>query len=281
MQIIAQGADLDINEIDWRAAWRDYQHARRAADDAQYWNAKAKEFSLKAGTSSYACDFIERAQIEDGESVLDMGCGSGALAIPLALAGHEVFACDFSSAMLSVLREAAQKNGVDERIHTRLLSWDDDWEASDVPVCDVAIASRSMAADDLWGAIEKLDAHARRRVCATMSASLSPRIDRVLQKAIGRLDLSQPEFVYTMNMLWVMGKLPELSYIFSERKDLFESVDAAVAKHAEILEANAKETERLRAYAVEHLHAVETDEGPRWEFDHKRTMDWAFIAWNK
>ena len=272
---------MDINTIDWREAWAEYQHVRRAADKADYWNARARSFSLKAGTSPYAHEFIERAAIKEGESVLDMGCGSGTLAIPLALAGHEVYACDFSHAMLSILEEAAEANGVADKIHTKLVSWTDDWDALGVPVCDVALASRSMAAIDLWDAIEKLDSRARRRVCVTMGTDQSPRIDEVLREAVGRPKPGLSEFVYTMNILWVMGKLPELSHIYSGRQDTFETIEDAVAKHAKVLEANADETALLRAYAAEHMHQVETEDGLRWRFDHERVTSWAFISWSK
>lgn len=272
---------MDINTIDWREAWASYQHARRAADNADYWNVRAKSFSLKAGTSPYAHEFVERAKIREGETILDMGCGSGTLAIPLALAGHEVWACDFSSAMLAILEEAAEVAGVADRIHTKLVSWTDNWDALGVPECDVALASRSMAAIDLWEAIEKLDSRARRRVCLTMGTDHSPRIDEVLREAIGRPKHGLSEFVYTMNMLWVMGKLPELSHIYSGRQDMFETVEAAVAKHAEILEANDEERELLRSYAAEHMYQVETEDGPRWRFDHERVTSWAFISWDK
>lgn len=272
---------MDINTIDWKEAWAHYEKVRRAADDASYWNARAKSFSEKAGTSPYAAEFIERAQLDSGETVLDMGCGSGTLAIPLAQAGHEVWACDFSSEMLRILKERAAELGVGERIHTKLVSWADDWDEADVPVCDVAFSSRSMAADDLWGAIEKIDSRARRRVCVTMGTNQSPRVDETLSAAIGRPKPGLPEFVYAMNMLWVMGKRPELSLISTLRQDRFESVDAAVEKHAQIMEATPAEVDLLRAYAVEHMRPVETEDGIRWEFDHTRQTNWAFMSWSK
>ena len=272
---------MDINSIDWKEAWGCYQHVRRAADNASYWNERAKSFANHAGTSPYAREFMERAKVKEGETILDMGCGSGALAIPMALAGHDVYACDFSTAMLGIVEEAAHANGVADKIHTKLVSWADDWDELDVPVCDVAFASRSMAADDLWAAIVKLDSRARRRVCVTMGTNQSPRIDPVLRAAIGRTTPGQPEFVYAMNMLWAMGKRPELSNIISLRQDFFENKEDAVEKYAQILEATPEETERLRAYVEEHMHQVQTDDGMRWKFDHERTTNWAFISWEK
>lgn len=272
---------MDINNIDWRQSWMDFQRGRRVADNREYWNNRAHSFYSTAGTSPYAGEFIRLAAVQPGETVLDMGCGSGTLALPFARAGHEVYACDFSHVMLEILERAAAEEGLSDRIHTKLVSWNDDWDEAQMPVCDVAVASRSMAADDIVDAIEKLDAHARRRVCCTLGTHASPRIDMMLLKAIGRPDPGLPEFVYGMNILWKLGKLPELVNIEGHRQDLFETREAGIEKHIGILQCSPEEEERLRAYADEHMIQVETEDGPRWRFDHERSTNWAFISWNK
>lgn len=47
-----------------------------------------------------------------GARVVDLGCGSGQLSLPLAQAGAEVLAVDVSSAMVRRLQEEAQRVGV-------------------------------------------------------------------------------------------------------------------------------------------------------------------------
>ena len=271
---------MRIDEIDWHQEWLDHQLHRRAADNKDYWNKRAHSFYRSAGTSPYAGEFIRLAAVQPGETILDMGCGSGTLALPYARAGHEVYACDFSSVMLEILEEAAKQEGLSHLIHTKLVSWNDDWDAADMPTVDVALASRSMAADDLQDAITKISSRARRRVCCTLGTNASPRIDPVLMRAIGRPEPGAPEFVYAMNMLWNMGKLPELNLIESARQDLFERPEDAVAKHAEILECTPEELEKLQEYATEHLTCVDIPDGKRWRFDHERITNWAFISWD-
>lgn len=136
-------------DIDWAAAWKEEQLRRNNPDNADMWNERAKGFAKTCGTSPYATAFLERAAIRGGETVLDMGCGSGTLALPLARAGHEVYACDFSQGMLDALMEAAFAEGIAEHIHPMLLAWDDNWNSAGVPVCDVALASRSIATSDM------------------------------------------------------------------------------------------------------------------------------------
>ena len=43
--------------------------------------------------------------MQPGETVFDMGCGTGTLAAEMATSGHKVIAADFSSGMLAKLRE--------------------------------------------------------------------------------------------------------------------------------------------------------------------------------
>ena len=268
--------------IDWSSAWKDEQAARRPADDSQYWDDRAPSFAKTAGTSSYAKTFVGLAQIDQDETVFDMGCGSGTLALPLARAGHHVYACDFSQAMIDLMMQRARLEDVDGLIHPELLSWDEDWSHIQAPICDVAIASRSLATADMESALRKLDSMARRRVCITLTTGLSPRADEVLLKVIGRALPAYPDCVFAFNILWSMGIQPELAYIRSERKSDFESFEEAVDKTCEILNATPEERTRLIEYSAEHLHESIRADGARvWEYDHTRVTSWAFISWDK
>lgn len=90
--------DLIRSELlaaDWNGEWMRLQAARHRADDSFEWDKRARHFR-PLETAPYAQDFIKLLALEPGESVLDMGCGAGSIAIPLAQAGHSVIAADFS-----------------------------------------------------------------------------------------------------------------------------------------------------------------------------------------
>ena len=265
-------------DIDWGRAWKEAQASRHRDGGSEYWDKRAPSFAKTAGISPYAQDFLARAGVRAGETVLDMGCGSGTLALPLADAGHEVYARDFSPRMIELMLQRAELNGTRERIHEQLLAWDDDWDAADVPVADLAFASRSIATEDLAAALDKLDAHARRRVCITLATNASPRHDDVLLKAIGRKPTVMPDCQFACNILWSRGIEPEVSYIRSQRIKDFASREEAVETSATILGVDADERARLEAYAAEHL--VERANGA-WNFDHERIVSWCLISWDK
>lgn len=275
---------------DWNEEWMALQADRRAADDPSFWNKRAKHFKPRE-THPYARDFLQLAGIRDGESVLDMGCGGGSLAIPLARRGCPVLACDFSAPMLEVVREGARYFEVGNLIETKLLAWDDDWNAAGMKPnsVDVALASRSIATTDLEGALTKLDRTARKRCCITLVANASPRYDEHVMDAIGASVTRSHDFVYAFNILIGMGRLPEVAYIHSPRRDTFDSLDSGVADFARMLEGgNEDKLEELRSYIAAHMIENPQAGQPgskgepqgRYMLDHVRTVHWAFISWN-
>lgn len=269
-------------DFDWGQAWIDEQQQRRPADNCAYWNDRAPSFAKTAGASPYAEKFIELSGIENDETVFDMGCGSGTLALPLARAGHHVHAADFSPVMLDLMMKRAEQDGVADLIHPIELSWDEDWSHIDIPVCDLAFASRSIATSDMRAALVKLDSMARRRVCITLTTGMSPRADTVLLQAVGRELPKYPDCVFGFNILWSMGIQASVDYIRSARKSEFETFEHAIEKTCEILETTPEERTKLIEYSAEHLHEVRAEDGSvRWEYDHERITSWAFIAWDK
>ncbi len=274
---------------DWNEEWKALQRRRRAAEDPAWWDRRAKHFRPQQ-TSPYARDFIALAALEPGESVLDMGCGAGALAIPLARGGHPVTACDFSPAMLETLRQGVTHYGVEGLVRIERLAWDDDWEAAGIAPksVDAAFASRSIATRDLAAALMKLDRVARRRCSITLVTGASPRVDRHIMDAIGASVTESRDFIYAFNILVGLGRLPEVRYIASPRRDTFDSLEEGVADFARMLEGgNEDRVDELARYLAAHM-VKNPDVGKpgqkgrpqgRYMLDHERIVRWAHISW--
>jgi SAM-dependent methyltransferase len=203
--------------VDWREAWLEHNKARKAPDGPEYWSGRAKDFARYAGTSAYADILIDYLELQPNQSILDMGSGSGTLAIPLAKAGHQVLAADFAPGMLESLECAAQQEGLEE-IGTVLLDFNapwEEWEAVGVTegCVDVALASRSAMVDDLGEAFCKLERAARTKVAMTIATEFGPRGTKLMEADDKGELLAVPDFIFAVNLLFQMGRYPELRFI--------------------------------------------------------------------
>ena len=211
-----------ITDLDWRRLWIERDSLRQKPGNVEYWDDRARDqdtFRDLDTKSRYSDIFIEYLDLVAGETVFDMGCGNGGLAIPLAQAQHPVIACDFSAKMLDVLRQHCLDNDV-SGIDIHQLSWTDDWEVLGIKAAcvDVAIASRSLLVSDLWDAFLRLSQLARRKVAITIATDFGPRSTNKLGETVAGTTFL-PDYIYAINMLFKMGYYPELRYIDSIKKD--------------------------------------------------------------
>lgn len=80
------------------------------------WDAIADDFDryLTPRTMDLGRDIVSRLALGPGIRVLDVGAGSGAVAIPAARAGAEVVAVDIAPTMVERLRARARAEGLDD-----------------------------------------------------------------------------------------------------------------------------------------------------------------------
>ncbi len=113
------------------------------------------------------CDFLEETfhhfASEGVKSILDMGCGTGGHAIPLAERGYEVFGIDRSERMLSVAREKMDDAGLSGKVQFKTADVRDCviGETFDAVIAMFAVLSYQVSNDDLFSVIKTARSHLR------------------------------------------------------------------------------------------------------------------------
>lgn len=121
----------------WEKAWQEerrrslYGRRRADRDGIAYWNRRAGHFSRMAGAEEgkrRAAKIIHylshHGGLERELEILDIGCGPGNYALPLASRARRVVALDPAGEMLALLKERAAKEGV-TNIEAVQMTWED------------------------------------------------------------------------------------------------------------------------------------------------------------
>ncbi len=247
-------AGLAPDGFSFAQLWRDRSPLRRTADKVETWDKRIAETPNNYGPSEYSKDFLKLAQLAPGESVFDMGCGAGTLAIPCALAGHRVTAADFSDGMLAQLNtNMAEHDVAASAIKPVKLSWEDDWQAAGIKSKshDVAFASRSIITDDLEDSIAKLTNTARKKVCITVVPGCSPRCHAGMLQDIDLTPTGHQDASFAFAVAQELGLLPEVHHIASERREAFATPEAAFVKYRAMLSLTRENPQGANRTAAE------------------------------
>lgn len=259
-----------IDDIDFAELYRQQlKLAGRTEKSPAHWDARAEKMATDCArpTDSYLLQLLEKIDLTGADSLFDMGCGPGTVALALADQLTQVHGVDYSQGMLEVAqRRAALRDINNAQWHSR--AWEDSWD--DLPRCDIAVASRSTLVSDMQSAMDKLNRQARLRVYTTHLVSpwfMSPAI----QRALGRDVVELPNYIYALNVLYQMGIHARVDFIRGPNCQQDNST-------FERFEENVKWT----------LGTLDDDERDRLQHWYRQqdpqqiappTRDWALISW--
>lgn len=259
-----------LESIDFAKMYREHKattdfKGKTSAD----WDEKSSDMAQSTINSPYVNDFISRMNITGDEVILDIGCGPGALSIPLAKRVKEVIAIDFSAQMLEELKAYAAREGV-TNIKTYHIGWEDDW--SHLPYIDIVVASRSMEVADIDAALTKMSAHARKACYLTYKVGGS-FVDMNILDFIGKKIKTKPDYWYIPIILYDQGFLPRVDYIETGRGSVRSGSEEEFVESLiwSIGTLEEEYQEKAREYYREVI--VGQSKPPR-------AVNWAFIGWN-
>jgi len=236
---------------------------------SQDWDKKSKEMAPRMQKSRYVEDFISKMKLDKDDVVLDIGCGPGTLAIPLAKLVKHVIAIDFSASMLKELKAYAASEGI-TNITTYHIGWDDDW--SEITDVDIVVASRSIEVLDIEAALLKISNLAS-KACYVSYKTGGSFVDMEILDYIGKKIVTKPDFWYLPILLYKEGYIPFVDYIptsggsvqFTDSEQFVKSLIWSLGSLDDSQIQKAKEYYRL--YIQSGINKP------------KSTL-WAFISWS-
>ena len=251
--------------INWNELWkmmRSSSQWRRTLEldepAGSFWDKRAKRFNESMMQNKERAE-KQIAKIENAPeyTVLDVGAGTGRLAIPIAKRVKTVTAIDPSKGMLACLRENMEKEEVKNVVCINK-RWEDVELGVDVEPHDVVIASHSLAMLDMQEALAKMDASAKKYVYIFTFAGRW--MDGGLwEKIHGETHPSWSDYIYLCNILHDMGIYANVEIGDSEYEQRYGSLNEAVSKMKETYDLPSEKEGILRKHLSEILVEDESD----------------------
>ena len=271
--------------INWNELWkvmRSGHYRRRAHEDpGSLWDKKAREFNKSMMQNRERAEKqIANIGLKPDYTVLDVGAGTGRLAIPIAKHVKTVTAIDQSTGMLECLQENMEKEGITNIVCVNK-RWEDVELGVDIEPHDVVLASHSLGMSDIQEALAKMDAAAKKYVYILTSAGrwMGDGEEEGLWKAIyGEMHRTwRSDYMFFCNLLHDMKIYANVDIRDAEYEQHYESLDEAVTKWKEMHDIPAEKEAILREYLSKIL--IEDDGNGTLCF--KRKSKSATIWWQK
>ena len=223
----------------WAKAWDEYRQTgnKRRPDPkawVEFWNSFADRYAehndaTRQTHQDIIDNLISQGAFSPGDTLIDIGCGPGTYALPLAAKGIKVTALDTAGQMLSTLQQEADKANLSDTIKVLQADWND---LPSEPAYDVAFAAKSPAISD-YNNLMKMTKVAR-KVCCLIGFAGQHDLDlrRLLWEQLLQEPAPKPSFdvIYPLNILYQEGYRPNLTF-YSYNQSQQEPLDYLVAHY--------------------------------------------------
>jgi len=273
--------ETEITSIDWSKEWdRIYAQSSvtmRRASRPSYWDKRANRFSsMDNGASGRVQAVLDHIGVDNKTTLLDIGCGPGNLAIPLAKSAKNVTALDPAKAMLEKLTQHAEQEGV-----TNIQSLNKGWEEAvlegDVDPHDIVLSSYSLIMKNIGKALAAMNAVAKRTVCVFWFAGRECfGYDKFWPALFREKYHAGPDHTILLNILNSMGIHPEVSIIPQQHVTNYADMDDAVQCWADNLYVSSNEDRNIIRKILPEIISTQTGSPV-----YTRNVQTAMLWWHK
>jgi len=274
---------MRLDQIDWELMWKEAQeqgppHLPDERAEEERWDHMAPQFRRWMDVDDYPVKLMRNIRLKKEWSVLDIGCVTGAVAIPAAKKAKCVTAIDISGGMLRILKRDAKSQAL-SNIKCIHRSWESIVVGQDIQPHDVVVASRSVGRTrDLQDALEKIDSAASKCVYITVWGGGERGHNKGVRTALGKPYRDTPDYIYIFNMLVRMGISPNIIQLACRSRMIYAVLDEAIESCKLGIGVMTPQEELLaRDYLDRTL--IRHKNGSR-EVPDNRPI-WSLIWWNK
>ena len=253
--------------IDWSELWKAIyisspERLEKSRDPAAAWNRRAAAYRrITRGEKEATRLELEILNLQGGETVLDVGAGTGRLAVPIAMTAAHVTALDPSEGMLNVLRErmAAERLTNYSCVKMRL---EDAVIGRDIEPHDLVIAAFSLGFYDLAAALEKLDSAATRAVHLFWHAGewRGPEEMALYRAVFGEeatMRKGYPDYIFPVNILHDAGIYPNVRIYNAVWETVYDSPEEAARTWVAMHNPRMEDLSPVRDYFARVLYRDE------------------------
>jgi len=272
--------------INWNELWKAIHVSSRLRtekdrDPGKIWNKKAGAYNrITKDEKESTKQEISMLDLLPTDTVLDMGAGTGRLAVPIAGMVSHVTALDASAEMLTHLKERMAAEGR-TNYSVVVKRWEDVVIGSDLPVHDVVIAAFSLGLYDVGAALLKLDAAAKRSVHLFwhMGEWRGPA-EMALYTAVhgeeGTRQVGYPDALFLVNILHGLGIYADIRIYRALWETVYDSPEEAAEQWITMHAPDYEDIELVTRHFRERLE--KDSEG---KFHERSVRTTAMVSWKK
>ena len=262
------------DELKWDEFWAEKLANKKDKD----WDKAAPGFFKRTKKDDYQNVLFDMLILDNGDTVLDVGCGEGSITIPLSKKVKKVIALDSSPKMLEYLDKRVNDNDI-TNIESILMPIED-IKYEDIGDVDVVVCSRSLnGIIPICEVLSELNKIANKYVFITVFGPENKKIEKDFDKELGIKTEDFPDYNYFFNILFNMGIYPNVMRFDLDNYREYDSIEDAIDNGKFRLDLyNEDEKKALRKY-LERILTKDPETGKLYNVKDK--SDWIMFWWKK
>ena len=235
--------------IDWDSIWKIEKYPMWAENGKveDYWDKNAAERFKRISKNRVATENqLKILNLKKTDTVLDIGCGTGRLTIPIAKKVRKVYALDTSREMIKIVKKCVEEEKLN---NVQIINTN--WELFDInriEKADVTISYNSLGVYEIRKALEKINGITKRDIYIFTFAGKGEWLDDAKN-----IELRYSSALIIYNLLFQMGISADIEIKNNYWHSEHETIDDAVLYIMQFYKLSNELEEKVREFVVKRI----------------------------